>query len=170
MMQSYNNRTQKLTLLGCDLALALVLSYVESLIPITIGLPGVKLGLANLAILLILYLYDTKSAIVIDILRVVLVAFLFGNFSSMLYSMAGAGLSFILMIGMKKMNFEKWTVSIGGGIAHNVGQLLLARIVLQSQGIWLNLPWLIIAGCVTGAVIGVVCCAVYPYLRRFVER
>ncbi len=162
----YRSKVVRVAALGCCLALALILSYIESLLPLTIAIPGVKLGLANLAVVVLLYLFDWKSALAVDMTRVILSGFLFGNLSAILYGLSGALLSFFVMLVMKRMRFRIGTVSIGGGIAHNIGQLLVAAAVVENGNVFFYLPWLILAGCVTGAVIGIVSSLVLPYLRR----
>ena len=151
---------------GLMLALTLVLSYVESLLPLTIGIPGVKLGLANLAVLLTLYASGWRMALGIDVLRVVLSGFLFGNFAAILYSMAGALVSFGVMVLLKRFRFSMSTVSIAGGVFHNLGQLMVAVCVVENIHLFSYLPWLIVAGMITGALIGIVARVTWRYVNR----
>lgn len=167
-MQSQNKAGQ-VAFLGFMLALALILSYVESLLPLTIGIPGVKLGLANLAVLLTLYAFGWKMALELNVLRVVLSGFLFGNLVAILYSMAGAVLSFGVMVILKKYHFRMSTVSIAGGVFHNLGQLVVAICVVENIHLLYYLPWLLAAGILTGALIGIVSVSVYGYLKRFLH-
>jgi heptaprenyl diphosphate synthase len=151
------NNTQKLALLGLLTALALIASYIEMLIPLPIGIPGVKLGLANLIIVWALYTVKAREALLINIMRILLVGFLFGNLSMILYSMAGALLSFLCMYLAKKSGlFSILGVSVIGGIMHNVGQLLVAMAVLETGTLIYYGPILLIAGVVTGLLIGIV--------------
>ncbi len=143
--------------LGFLIALAFVFSYIEFLVPISVGIPGAKLGLANLVILISLYTMSYKDAFVLSLIRIVLVGFTFSNMASMLYSIAGAVLSFIVMVIAKKTNFLSITgVSVLGGIFHNVGQIIMAVWVLKTPSlVFYYLPLLIVIGCLSGTVIGV---------------
>lgn len=142
---------------GVFTALALIFSYVESLIPIQLKIPGIKLGLANLVIVVILYKMGTKEAYLLSVIRVVLSGFLFGNLFGILYSLAGGLLSLSVMVILKKTKaFSLLGISAMGGVFHNIGQLLMAAIVLESLSIGYYLPILLISGLVTGIVIGVV--------------
>lgn len=151
---------------GVFTALALIFSYVEAMIPINFGIPGVKLGLANLIVVIMLYKGDWKDALFIAVARIVLSGFIFGNLFSILYSLAGGLLSLLVMILLKKTNvFSIAGVSIGGGAAHNVGQLLVAMFVVQTYQVGYYLPVLLIAGVLTGALIGIVALEVVKRLR-----
>ncbi len=145
-------------LCGMMTALAFLFGYVETLIPINLGAPGIKLGLANLVTMVSLYLLGTPAAVVITLVRVVLTGFTFGNMSMMMYSLAGAFVSLLLMILVRKKSwFSPTGVSIVGGVGHNVGQLAVAAAVLESRTLFYYLPVLLIAGVVAGAVIGILC-------------
>lgn len=151
---------------GVFTALALIFSYVEAMIPINFGIPGVKLGLANLIVVIVLYKGDWKDALFIAVARIVLSGFIFGNLFSILYSLAGGLLSLLVMVLLKKTNaFSIAGVSIGGGAAHNVGQLLVAMFVVQTYQVGYYLPVLLIAGVLTGAMIGIVALEVVKRLR-----
>ena len=151
---------------GVFTALALIFSYVEAMIPINFGIPGVKLGLANLIVVIVLYKGDWKDALFIAAARIVLSGFIFGNLFSILYSLAGGLLSLLVMILLKRTNaFSIAGVSIGGGAAHNVGQLLVAMFVVQTYQVGYYLPVLLIAGVLTGAMIGIVALEVVKRLR-----
>ncbi len=142
---------------GMYLALALILSYVETLIPFYIGVPGVKLGLTNLIIVLMLYDKGMAQAFVLSCTRVILAGFLFGSLSSILYSMAGGALSLLCMAAAKKSGkFSIYGVSMVGGVTHNIGQILVAMAVVESAGVAYYLPVLLVSGVVTGALIGAV--------------
>ena len=124
-----NNRisTKKIALCGVLTALAMIFSYIESVIPIPIPVPGIKLGVANIAVITILYVLGVKEAIVINLLRIALTALLFGNVNSFLFSISGAVLSLTIMIIMKKLDFFSCIgVSVCGGVMHNVGQIIAA--------------------------------------------
>lgn len=138
-------------------ALALILSYIEALIPINFGIPGVKLGLANLVIVIGLYFLNTSQVFIILITRILLVSFLFGNMSAMLYSLAGGIVSFTVMFLIKKIKgFSIVGVSIAGGVAHNIGQLIVASLVVENMKLIYYLPVLMIAGTLTGMLIGII--------------
>lgn len=142
---------------GMMVALAFLLSYIEFLIPIPTGIPGVKLGLANLVIFAALYLTDVRNAFIIMVVRVILTALTFGNMFYGLFSIAGGVLSLLLMLLCKKKNlFGKVGVSIVGGVSHNVAQILVAMLVLETPELVWYLPVLLLSGTVAGAVIGII--------------
>lgn len=143
--------------MGVFLALALILSYVESLIPFYFGIPGVKLGLANLIVVIMLYAVGAKEAFAISMLRILLSGFLFGNLFSILYSFAGGILSFLVMWLVKRTGkFHVMSVSICGGITHNIGQILVASVIVETYSIFYYIPVLLVAGLITGMLIGVI--------------
>ena len=146
---------QKVALYGVLIALAMVLSYVEMLIPLPVGIPGVKPGLANLVVFLALYTMTAREAFLISMVRILLVSITFGNGSAFLYSMAGGSLSFLVMWSFQKKDFLLPVgVSIAGGIAHNVGQLFMAAVILENGAVFTYFPVLLAAGCITGGIIG----------------
>lgn len=137
------------------MALALIFSYIETLIPFQIGIPGVKLGLANLVIVIALYRMPVGEVYLLSGVRVVLTGFLFGNLMSILYSLAGGILSLTVMWGMKLIrSVSILGVSIAGGVFHNIGQLLAAALMVETYGVFSYLPVLLISGLLTGFVIG----------------
>ena len=143
--------------MGLLVALAMILSYVESLIPAFVAVPGVKVGLANIVVIFALYTLGPVEALTVSILRVILSSFLFGSVLSLLYSLSGALLSLGGMIVMKKLKiFSTLVVSVTGGVLHNVGQILVACLVLETDVLLYYLPVLILSGVVTGAVIGII--------------
>ncbi len=142
---------------GIMAALAISLGYLEVLIPFSVGIYGIKLGLANLAILSLLYLADMKSALAVHLLRIVVCGMLFGNAVAFLYSIVGGLLSFVAMVLLKKT--EKLSpigISICGGVVHNLAQMAVAVILVDNLKIAFYLPVLLIAGTVAGALVGVV--------------
>ena len=148
-------KTKHLALYGMLTALALVLGYVEAMIPALFAVPGMKLGLTNLVVLVALYRMDTKSAVCINGIRIVLTSILFGTAVSFLYSLAGGLLSGAGMIALRQTGkFQPVTVSILGGVLHNVGQILVAMFVLRTNLLIYYLPFLIISGVVAGIIIG----------------
>ena len=150
-------KTKKVAMLGLSIALAMIMSYIEVLVPLSFAVPGIKMGLANIVIIFVLYKIGTKEAILVSLIRVFLVSLLFSNVMAMWYSLAGAVLSLGIMWILKKTDkFSVVGVSIAGGIMHNVGQIIMAVIVLGTEQIALYLPVLVITGTVTGVVIGIV--------------
>ena len=140
---------------GLMVALAMVLSYLEAQMPVFFAVPGMKLGLTNLVVLIALVRRGEKSAFCINVVRIVLTAFTFGSMSAMLYSLAGAALSLAVMILCRKADlFHVTGVSIAGGVAHNIGQLIVAMLVLENASLLYYLPVLLLAGTVAGALIG----------------
>lgn len=157
---------KKTVFLGFALALSMILAYIESILPLAVGIPGVKLGLPNLVVVLLIYLYGGKEAISVNILRILLSGFLFGNLYSILYALAGALCSFCVMMLLRKMGiFSIVGVSIGGGVFHNIGQIMIAMLVVETFAPVFYLPFLLIAGVVTGFLIGVIGMRVMPYLE-----
>ncbi len=149
------NRTRKTALYGLFIALAFVLGYIESLLPIYLGAPGVKLGLANLVTVTVLYSLGAGPAAAVNLVRILLTGFTFGNMSSVLFSMGGAALSLLVMTLCRRFNlFGIVGVSILGGVFHNVGQFLVAAFVVKTFGVFSYLPVLLAAGCGAGAAIG----------------
>ena len=142
---------------GVFTALALIFSYVETLIPINFGIPGIKLGLANLVIIIALYKMKIGEAYALSIVRVILAGFMFGNLFSIIYSLAGGLLSLTVMMLLKKTDeFSVFGISMAGGVFHNVGQLIVAIIVMENLNIAYYMPVLLISGLITGFVIGLV--------------
>ncbi len=149
-------KTEKTAQLGLLTALALIAGYIELLIPMPVGIPGVKPGLANLVVVWALYALGPYEALAVNGMRILLSGFLFGNLSMILYSLAGAAMSFVCMYLAKKSGaFTILGVSIVGGVTHNVGQLLVAMAVLGTKSLIYFGPVLLAAGLVTGAVIGI---------------
>lgn len=158
---------KKVAYLGIYLTLALVCSYIESLIPFYFGVPGMKLGLANLVIVFTLYRMGAGDAFLLSVLRVLISGFAFGNGFSILYSLSGAILSFLVMFFFYKVKrFKTITVSVIGGIFHNVGQLLMAALLVENYDILYYLPVLLIAGFITGLLIGVVASEILLRVQR----
>lgn len=142
---------------GVFTALALIFSYIETLIPISFGIPGVKLGLANLIIVIALYKIPLKEVYILSIVRVLLSGVLFGNYFSIVYSLAGGLLSLSVMAFLKKTGgFSVMGISIAGGVCHNIGQLIVAMLVVATFSISYYMPVLMIAGLITGLLIGIV--------------
>lgn len=150
-----SNKTKRISTYGLLVALAFIFSYIEAIIPINLGVPGIKLGLANVVVMIALYKLGAKEAFSLALVRVVLVGFTFGNLMMMMYSLAGSILSCLFMILLKKSNrFSMIGVSVSGGVMHNVGQIIMAIIILDTVQLYYYLPVLIISGIVTGILIG----------------
>lgn len=142
---------------GVFTALALIFSYVETLIPVNFGIPGIKLGLANLVIVLVLYKAGWKEAFLLSVTRIILSGFMFGNLFAILYSLAGGVLSLTVMALLKqKDSFSVIGVSMAGGVCHNMGQLVVAMAVVETYQVGYYLPVLLVAGVATGAAVGLV--------------
>ncbi|MDE6125163.1 MAG: Gx transporter family protein [Eubacterium sp.] len=152
-----SNKSKKIALFGLMIALAFVLSYLESLIPISIGIPGIKLGLANLVVVTAIYIFPKRDALIIAVIRIILSGLTFGGVSTMLFSLAGGLLSFLVMVLLQKT--EKMSVigvSVAGGIFHNAGQIIVAAFVMETARLVYYLPVLVISGVVTGLLIGII--------------
>ncbi|MDD3360981.1 MAG: Gx transporter family protein [Hespellia sp.] len=144
---------------GVFIALALIFSYIESLIPIMvlIPIPGIKLGLPNLIVLIALYKMGAKEAYLLSVVRVILAGFIFGNMFSIIYSLAGGLLSLSVMTVLKKTEkFSVLGISTAGGVMHNVGQIVVAILALETVSIAYYLPVLLITGLITGIIIGII--------------
>lgn len=151
------NKTAKLATYGLLIALAMILSYVEAQIPAFFIVPGMKLGLTNIVVLFALYRIGYKSAFFVNLLRILLVSMLFGNGMSLAYSLAGGMLSTLVMMLLKRSGKLKIvTVSIVGGICHNVGQILVAIVILQTTALAWYLLVLWFSGLASGLVIGLI--------------
>lgn len=148
---------KKVPVLGMFIALALVMSYIESILPLNIGIPGAKIGLPNIVIIIALYKAGEKQAGIISIVRIFLAGFLFGNMFGIIYSVMGAIFSLGIMILLKKKtDFSVYGVSMAGGIMHNVGQIVTAMLVLETKELVYYLPVLAVIGTVSGIFIGMI--------------
>ena len=151
---------------GVFTALALIFSYVETLIPIQFGVPGIKLGLANLIIVIVLYKTDWREALLLSVVRIILAGFIFGSLFSIIYSLAGGILSLAVMALLKRTDrFSVAGISIAGGVCHNIGQLIVAMVVVETYQVGYYLPVLLIAGLITGAGIGAIAGEVLKRIR-----
>ncbi len=172
MTRSHNNRpagdVNRLTAVALMAALALIFSYIEILIPFNFGIPGVKLGVANLVVIVALYYLGPRYAFVINMIRVAVAGLLFTGLFGFCYSMAGALLSFAVMYLIKKTGlFSVTGVSVCGGVFHNLGQILVAAVLISSLKIFAYFPVLIISGVISGTIIGIVS---YLILQRLPKR
>lgn len=155
--------THRLTTLSLLTVLSLALYYVESLLPTLVPIPGVKLGLANLATLVVLVRYRGRDAFLVLLVRILLSSLLFGQAMSLLYSLTGGMLCLLAMIGLIRfLHVTKdahhsllFLISIGGALAHNIGQVLVAYLITSVPGVALYLPFLGISAILTGLFIGI---------------
>ena len=163
-----NTSARNAALFGILTALALVLGSVESLVPVYLGAPGVKLGLANLVTMVGLYCMGTKETALISVVRILLSGILFGPPSAILFGLAGTALSLTVMSFSRKFRlFGMVGVSILGGVAHNIGQFLMAAFVVNTFGVFSYLPVLLTAGCAAGALIGLLGGILVGRVNRF---
>lgn len=161
---------QKTAQMGMFLAAALICSYVETLIPINFGIPGIKLGLTNIVVLLMLYLVGAKEAFCVSMLRILLSGFMFGNAFSIVYSFAGGILSFFVMLcAMRLFKLHVLSVSVLGGIFHNIGQMIFAAILVNNIRIMYYVPVLLVSGAVTGFLIGILANEIIPRIERNIK-
>ena len=150
------NNTRRITTLAITISLALILSFIESRIPAFVAIPGIKVGLANIAVIFTLYKMGVKEAIAVSILRVILVSFLFGTPISLIYSITGAIFSLTVMIILKRLTpLTEVTVSVCGGVMHNVGQITAASFMLSTNVVLYYLPFLLVSGTIAGVAIGI---------------
>ena len=148
---------KKVSLYGILVSLAFIASYIEVLNPFNFHIPGMKLGLANIAVLVALYTGGAQAGLTVSIIRIILVGLTFGNPYSAIYGLSGGVLSLAVMILLKRTDFfGMMGVSMAGGVAHNIGQLLCAMILLKLPAVFTYLSYLILVGTVTGALIGII--------------
>lgn len=165
-----SDRGNRIAFLGFFTSLAVIFGYIDSLLPVFGGVPGIKLGLANLAILIVLYRYGLKEACAVSIVRIFVVGFLFGNLFSIIYSIAGGICSLLMMYFVKtKLQFSMIGVSWVGGVFHNIGQLAAAMAVVESFSLIYYFPALLIAGMLTGVCIGIISREVWKRIEKNIE-
>ena len=153
-----SRKIKKITYLGLYTAVAILLGYIESLLPVITAVPGMKIGLANLAIVLVLYQFGPLAAFMVQIVRILAVGFLFGNLFGIAFSLAGGMSSLIVMTLIKHQTvFGITGVSVAGGVTHNIGQILMASALVKNNQIMYYLPALIVTGVTTGLLIGLLC-------------
>lgn len=167
MAHNARKKTERIALCGLLVSLMLVLGYVESLIPVAAGIPGIKLGLSNGVLLFALYLLDIPTAFVLMVLKVALSGLLFGGPSAMMYAFAGGLLSMVSMSLLSRVKgIHPVTVSMVGGVAHNVGQVGLAILILQTPRLLYYMAVLMLVGLATGAVTGVAANSVLKHMSK----
>ncbi|MBP1754603.1 MAG: putative rane protein [Firmicutes bacterium] len=159
-------KSKKVATYGILIALAFIFSYIESLFPVSNAIPGIKLGLANLVVIVALYKMGVKEAFVLSILRIILVGFTFGNPSTMMFSLVGGLLSWFLMVIFQKTKlFSMVGISIIGGIAHNIGQIVVSIFVVENVDIIYYLPFLLVSGVIMGALVGILAAIIIKRLK-----
>ena len=161
--------TKQLVTLSALIGVAMILSYIESMIPAFVAVPGVKIGLSNIATVFALYALGWPYAIIVSVVRVFLSALLFGNFVSLIYSLSGAALALTLMILLKKLDgFSAVGVSVAGGVGHNAGQIIAACIVMKNAAISLYIIPLVISGTIAGVVIGLAAGNLVERVKKYI--
>ena len=161
--------TKQMVTLSALVAVAMILSYVESMIPAFVAVPGVKMGLSNIATVFALYSLGWPYAICVSVVRVLLSSLLFGNFVSLIYSLSGAFLALGIMILLKKLDkFSTVGVSVAGGVGHNAGQIIAACIVMENAAISLYIIPLIISGTISGVLIGLVAGNLVERVKKYI--
>lgn len=167
---SVRKRTERITLSAMLLAVMLVLGWVESMIPINAGIPGIKLGLSNSVLIFAVYMLDIPTAFILMALKVVLSGFLFGNPQAMAYAFAGGVLSLTVMVLLKRVKgIHPVTVSMVGGMMHNVGQVALAMIILHTPQLIYYMAVLMLAGLACGALTGIVAVQVMKHMKHYMH-
>ena len=163
-----NNRfnVQRTALCGLLTAMMLVLGFIESLIPVAAGVPGIKLGLSNGVLMFALYMLDMPTAFVLMVVKVVLSGLMFGGVSAMLYAMAGGVLSMLTMMLLKKLNFHILVVSMFGAVMHNVGQVLMAILIVHTPQLIYYMAILMLVGLGTGAVTGIAASTTIKHIKK----
>lgn len=164
------SKTSKMIYISSLVSMALILFTIENMIPVPFITPGAKLGLANLVIMIAIYTLDNyNQAFLVLALRIILSSLLVGNLSTLIYSSVGGILSFFVAILVKELFKDKVSiigVSASAAVFHNVGQLLVASLILNNFGIFLYLPILSIAGIGTGIFVGISANYLLDHLRK----
>lgn len=154
--RTYVSAAYRVTLAAALAALALIFSYIEAIIPFNAGMPGVKLGVANLVILISLYTLGFRYTFAINLVRILVAGLLFNGFFGAMYSLSGGILSLLVMFGLKKTGrFSQTGVSMAGGVAHNTGQLLIAVLIVSNIKLFVYFPVLLFSGLISGFFIGI---------------
>lgn len=163
------NKTKKVVFLGVLTSVALVLSYLEAILPpIMAAIPGIKMGLPNIVMLFLLYRFGVKESAMVSLVRLFIVALLFGNVMTLAYSFAGAALSLLLMAICKKTNiFSVVGTSVVGGVAHNLGQILVAIVLLDTVQLGYYMVVLAITGTIAGIFVGLAGALILKRLEKY---
>lgn len=162
--------TKKLATLSLLVSVAMILSYIESLVPVFVAVPGVKLGLSNIATVFALYTLGVPSAICVSLVRICLSALLFGNAVGLIYSLSGAILALSVMILLKKLRiFSSVGVSVAGGVAHNLGQVISAAIMMENAGIVSYFAPLLVSGTLAGVLVGLASGMLVKRIEKYIK-
>lgn len=165
-----DDKIKRIAIVGVISAFAIILGYVESLISLGFFIPGVKLGLANLAIVTVMYIYGNKEAFTVNFIRILISGLLFTNIFSILFSLSGAVISFAVMAILKNTDkFSVMGVSVAGGVSHNIGQIIIASFVVETYSVVYYLPVLIVSGIITGMIIGAVSGILIKYIKNIIR-
>ena len=157
---------RKIAILALLIALAILLGYVETLIPLNLGVPGIKPGLCNIVVLMTMLMYSWREALLVSVARVLVIGFMFGNLYSITYGLAGTVCSILVMTVLLALRyFGLIGISAAGGAAHNIGQLLVAKLVLPALPLFWYVPVLLLAGLATGAIIGALTYGIYTRIK-----
>ena len=160
---------KKITTLSLLISVSMILSYIESLVPAFVAVPGVKLGLSNIATVFTLYTIGWPGAITVSLVRVFLSSLLFGNIPSLIFSLAGASLALTSMIPLSRINlFSTVGVSVVGAVCHNIGQVIAAAIVMETLGVTYYMIPLLISGTVAGIVIGIISGILVEKIKKYI--
>lgn len=163
-----NKKTKQIAFIGVIAAFAIILSYIESLVSFAFFVPGIKLGLANMAVVIVMQIYGNKEALIINFIRILITGLLFTNMFSIIFSLCGGVISFIVMALLNKGNrFSIMGISVAGGVSHNIGQICVAMLIIKTYNIGYYIPVLVVAGIVTGMIIGIISSMVVKYLKRY---
>ena len=168
--RSLDRRTRLVAISAMFAALALIFSYIEVLVPIPLPIPGIKLGLANLVIIIAIYRMGFRYSFTINMVRIVAAGLLFSGVFGMIYSLAGGILSIIVMYLLYRTDkFSMVGVSMAGGVCHNLGQLMTAVVLLQNTGILSYFPVLLFSGLISGILIGILAYIIEKRLPAFTD-
>ena len=166
-MKKINTKT--LVTISALIAVAMILSYIESLIPAFTTIPGIKMGLSNIATVFALYVLGWPYAILVSVIRVILSTMMFGKITGLIYGLSGAALALLAMILVKKTNrLSTVGVSVVGGVCHNIGQIIAVSIVMGTSAIALNLVVMLITGTIAGVLIGVAAGILIERIKKYV--
>lgn len=164
-----HKKIKHMVILAMMTAIAIILHYIESMFPLPVPVPGIKLGLSNVVSLITLFLFGPVSAIMVLVLRILMTSFLYAGLSSAIFSLSGGILSLLMMILIWKLRNKGFTIvgaSVAGGIFHNIGQILAASLVLGTFTVFSYLPVLIISGMITGVATGILAGILVPRLEE----
>lgn len=162
----YNSRNTAIT--GMFAAISIIFAYIEVLIPFNIGIPGFKLGIANTGIILALHYLSWKEAIIVSFIRIIIIFLFFGNIFTLFLSFSGGIFSLAMMIILSKIkNINIITMSMAGGVMHNIGQLIAALFIIKRCSVLYYMPVMIFTGCATGFLIGIITLSIINTLKKW---